>query len=136
MVVAYFVPEVGSAAHLYFDLSRALVRMGHEVHVITTYPRDFNLPMENDGEVPINEEIEGIIIHRVIYNNYRDSIFLRGIEHYTLWRKYLQRALDLKIEFDSCIIYLPPLSLAKFSRELFKEMGVKSILNFQDFHPQ
>ena len=43
MVVAYFVPEIGSAAHVYFDLAKAFVNRGHDVDVITSYPRKFNL---------------------------------------------------------------------------------------------
>ena len=39
MVVAYFVPEIGSAAHIYFDLAKTFVKKGHEVDVITSYPR-------------------------------------------------------------------------------------------------
>lgn len=41
MVVAYFIPEIGSAAHIYYDLAKAFVKRGHEVDVITSYPRDF-----------------------------------------------------------------------------------------------
>jgi len=43
MVVAYFVPEIGSTAHIYFDLAKAFVKRGHEVDVITSYSRKFNL---------------------------------------------------------------------------------------------
>jgi len=53
MVVANFIPEIGSAAHLYYDLARAFVKRGHEVDVITSYPRRFNMDAsERDSEFP------------------------------------------------------------------------------------
>ena len=46
-MVANFIPEIGSAAHIYFDLAKVFVKRGHEVDVITSYPRKFYLD-END----------------------------------------------------------------------------------------
>jgi hypothetical protein len=43
MVVAYFITEIGSAEHIYFDLAKAFIKRGHEVDVITSYPRDFKI---------------------------------------------------------------------------------------------
>lgn len=43
IVVAYFIPEIGSAAHIYYDLAKAFIKRSHEVDVITSYPREFNL---------------------------------------------------------------------------------------------
>jgi len=49
LVVAYFIPEIGSAAHIYFDLAKAFAKQGHDVDVITSYPREFNLNKEDQG---------------------------------------------------------------------------------------
>jgi len=43
LIVANFLPEIGSAAHIYHDLGLDLVKRGHEVHVITSYPMEFYL---------------------------------------------------------------------------------------------
>ena len=68
MVVAYFIPEIGSAAHIYYDLAKAFVNNGHEVDVITSYPRDFNLDKNDHGkDFPVQERINGIQIHRYKY---------------------------------------------------------------------
>ncbi len=61
MVVAYFPPEIGSAAHAYYDLAKAFVKKGHEVQVLTSYPRDFNLNKTDQGkEFPEDEILEDI----------------------------------------------------------------------------
>jgi len=49
LVVANFIPEIGSAAHIYFDLATAFVKKGHVVDVITSYPREFNLDKADRG---------------------------------------------------------------------------------------
>jgi colanic acid biosynthesis glycosyl transferase WcaI len=59
LVVAYFVPEIASAAHVYFDLGRAFIKRGHKVDVITSYSRSFNLIKEDaDKEFSLEETIE------------------------------------------------------------------------------
>ena len=66
IVVNNFYPEIGSASHIYFDLAKAFVKRGHEIDVITSYPRKFNLAnVDQEREFPLEEEIEGIKIHRM-----------------------------------------------------------------------
>jgi len=137
MVVAYFVPEIGSAAHIYHDLAKAFVKRGHEVNVITSYPRKFNLDKENqEKEFPLEEIIDDINVHRCKHSAVRDIIFLRGLEHFTLPRIYFKTYKKLKKKFDVCLIYVPPLPLYYFARKLKKFGGTPAVLNFQDFHPQ
>jgi glycosyltransferase involved in cell wall biosynthesis len=137
LVVANFVPEIGSAAHIYFDLSKAFVNRGHEVHVITSYPREFNLE-ENDKNknFPLDEIIDGVHVHRCRHPAQRDNIVLRGFEHFVLPRYYFKIYKNLGIKFDACLLYIPPLPLYYLARKIKKYDGTKSILNFQDFHPQ
>jgi len=137
MVVAYFVPEIGSAAHIYHDLAKAFVKRGHEVDIITSYPRKFNLDKENqEKEFPLEEIIDDINVHRCKHSAVRDIIFLRGLEHFTLPRIYFKTYNKLKKKFDVCLIYVPPLPLYYFARKLKKIEGTPAVLNFQDFHPQ
>ena len=137
LVVANFVPEIGSAAHIYFDLSKAFVNHGHEVHVITSYPREFNLG-ENDKNknFPLDEIIDGIHVHRCRHPAQRDNVVLRGLEHFVLPRYYFKIYKNLGIKFDACLMYIPPLPLYYLARKIKKYDGIPSVLNFQDFHPQ
>ena len=79
IVVSNFIPEIGSAAHLYFDLAQALIKKGHEVDVITSYPRGFNTCNGELGDCPAQVIVDGI--HRCDYRSKR-TICLRGMEYY------------------------------------------------------
>lgn len=134
MVVPYFLPEIGSGAHIYYDLAKSFVKRGHEVHIITSYPREYNLNQK--GKIyPLDEIIDAIKVHRCKNNLInRDIIFLRGLEHFILPHIYFKRFKRLKMRFDVCLIYIPPLPLYYFGKKI-KKTGVPYILNFQDIHP-
>lgn len=137
IVVNNFVPEIGSAAHIYFDLAKAFVKRGHEIDVITSYPRKFNLAkLDQERKFPLEEEIEGIKIHRCKHISLRDNMILRGSEHFLCPVYYLIEYAKLKKKFDSCLIYIPPLPLYFFARIIKKLNGTPSVLNYQDFLPQ
>jgi colanic acid biosynthesis glycosyl transferase WcaI len=137
MVVANFIPEIGSAAHIYFDLGRTFVNRGHEVDVITSYPREFNLHIaDRSKQFPLEETIDGIHIHRVVHPHNRDNIIFRGLEHFLLSRYYFKKYKNLGKKFDACLIYIPPLPLYYLAKKIKTLEGTPSVLNFQDFHPQ
>lgn len=137
IVVANFVPEIGSAAHIYFDLAKAFVKRGHQVDVITSYPRDFYLNEKDRGiEHPLNETIEGIEVHRCKYLAIRDNIIVRGLEHFVLPKLYFKTYKELNKKFDVCLMYIPPLPLYYLARKIKKYDGTPSVLNYQDFHPK
>lgn len=137
MVVAYFVPEIGSAAHVYFDLAKAFVKRGHEVDVITSYPRTFNLN-KNDAnkDFPLEDIIDGIHVHRCKHTARRDIVFLRGVEHFLLPTYYFNTYRKLHKKFDVCLMYIPPLPLYYLAKKIKSLDGTPSVLNYQDFHPQ
>ena len=137
IVVAYFVPEIASAAHVYFDLARAFVKKGHEVDIITSYPRKFNLSKNDaDKEFSLEETIDGIRVHRCKHLAKRDNIVLRGLEHFLLPRYYFKTYRQIGKKFDVCLMYIPPLPLYYFARKIKRHDGTPSVLNYQDFHPQ
>ena len=137
MVVSYFIPEIGSAAHIYFDLAKSFIKRGHEVDIITSYPRSFHLDKKDvDEGFPLEETIDGVKVHRYKHSANRDNIFLRGLEHFLLPRYYFSLFKKIDNKFDVCLIYIPPLPLYYFAKKIKKYKGVPSVLNFQDFHPQ
>jgi len=137
LVVAYFIPEIGSAAHIYFDLAKAFVRRGHFVDVITSYPREFNLNEADRGkEFPLEEEIEGITIYRCKHPAIRDNLFIRGLEHFYLPHYYFRKYREIDKKYDACLMYIPPLPLYYLAKKIKRHDGTPSVLNFQDFHPQ
>jgi len=137
LIVAYFPPEIGSAAHVYFDLAKAFIKKGHIVDVITSYPREFNLSKSDLGkDFLLHETIEGIKVHRCKHPTQRDNVALRGLEHFVLPRYYFKTYKKLGKKFDACLMYIPPLPLYYLARKIKRYDGTKSVLNFQDFHPQ
>ncbi len=137
MVVANFVPEIGSAAHLYYDLAKGFVERGHEVDVITSCPREFYLTPPDMGRVfPCDETIEGIDVHRCRHPKMRDNLVVRGLEHFYLPHYYFRIYRRLRKRFDVCLMYIPPLPLFYLARKIWRYDGTPSVLNYQDFHPQ
>lgn len=137
MVVAYFPPEIGSAAHVYYDLARAFVQDGHEVTVLTSYPRQFNLDKSDMGkEFPIDEVMKGVNVHRSGHFSLRDFPLFRGLEHFFLPYSYFKEYKRMGKKFDVCLMYIPPLPLYQLANKIKKYDGTPSVLNYQDFHPQ
>lgn len=137
LVVAYFCPEIGSAAHVYRDLGKSFVEQGHEVDLITSYPRNFNLiQSDKRKEFPLEETIDGIHVHRCRHPALRDSLFIRGLEHFILPYYYFKKYQELGKKFDICLMYIPPLPLYYLAKKIKQQDNTPSILNFQDFHPQ
>jgi colanic acid biosynthesis glycosyl transferase WcaI len=137
MVVAYFPPEIGSAAHVYSDLARAFIKRGHDVDIITSYPREYNLNnADRSEEFPLEETMDGISVHRVKHPHTRDNIIIRGLEHFLLPGYYFKKYRQLQKKFDVCLFYIPPLPLYYLAKKIKRLDGISSVLNFQDFHPQ
>ncbi len=138
MVVANFIPEIGSAAHIYYDLAKTFVKRGHEVDVITSYPRTFNVDKKYlNKTIPKEETINGIEVHRCKYNLLsRDKVLFRGLEHFYLAKKYFNEYKEINKKFDVCLIYIPPLPLYFLAAWIKKRDNIPSILHYQDFHPQ
>lgn len=137
IVVPNFIPEIGSAAHIYYDLARGFHRRGHDVDVITSFPRTYYLAGGNtDSTFPLDETIDGINVHRCKYPILRDNLLLRGFEHFILSHYYFKTYKKLGKNFDICLIYIPPLPLYYFAKKVKKHDGTPSILNYQDFHPK
>ena len=137
LVVTNFIPEIGSAAHIYFDLAKAFVKEGHEVDVITSYPRKFYLDKKDlNKNFLLEETIDGIGVHRCKHLAKRDNIVFRGLEHFLLPKYYFKTYRQIGKKFDVCLIYIPPLPLYYFARKIKRYDGTPSVLNYQDFHPQ
>lgn len=137
IVVPNFIPEIGSAAHIYYDLAKEFIRSGNEVDVITSYPRPYYLANSDINKTFLMDEtIDHINIHRCKYPILRDNLLLRGFEHFFLPHYYFKTYKKLRKKFDICLIYIPPLPLYYLAKKIRKYDRIPSILNYQDFHPK
>lgn len=141
LITANYAPEIGSSAQIYQDLANGFVKNGHTVHILTSYPRDYTM---TDGDktrqLPLDTEENGVVVHRVRHPSKRDSIIVRGLEHFYIplyyFRKYKEICRSGNIKFDACIHHIPPLPLYYLARWIKRYDGTPSIFNMQDYHPQ
>ena len=138
LICAFFPPEVGSAAHLYYELGQALQTRGHEITVITGLPRYHVIGERN--------QYRG---RPFIYETYHQLKVLRVFNFDIPWHVPLLRGLDQFLSallfggaglwlptFDVALVYSPPLPLALATLVLGWLRGKPTILNVQDIFPQ
>jgi len=138
IIADIYPPEVSSAAHLMKELAEGLKKRGHNIWVITTYPR-YYLPKELEAQKfeLFSDEI-GIKVIRVKTPPLKKVNFIiRGIFQLLLPFLFFQKAKKLiKEKVDVVIIYSPPLPLATIGIKIKKYFGAKFILNIQDIFPK
>lgn len=138
LVSIAYPPEIRSASQLTFEFASELIKLGHQVTVLTSYPR-YNLSKESreiDYETSSIEEgvsvirIKSLPVHKV-------PLIVRGIGELTLpfvfalyAKQYVKKPVDI-IE-----VYSPPLTLGLAGSILKKYFKAPLIVNVQDLFPQ
>lgn len=139
LAIDHFIPEIGSAAHLFHELGRELSMKGHDVKVLTTFPRPYNLnePIgKYKRKILLNEQIDGLEVIRVRCPLApKDNLFFRGLEQFLVPCILFIRGLFLD-KPDLIVVYSPPLPLAVTSWVLSRIKRCKVIVNIQDLYPQ
>jgi len=138
IVVDVYPPEVSSASNLMYELANGLKKRGHNVWVLTSYPK-YYLPQElKNKKFELFSNENGIKVIRVNTPPLKKINFImRGIFQLFLPFLFFQKAKTLiKDRIDVVIIYSPPLLLAILGIKLKKYFGAKFILNIQDIFPQ
>lgn len=138
LVSAYFPPDTGSAAHLFYELGSALVRKGHSVTVVTAKPA-----YHAQGDLSryrcrlhVDEVCEGMRIRRIALPSLPRRIPLaRGVWQLSAGLLLGIGALSIKRP-DVCLIYSPPLTLTRAGTLLKWLREVPFVLNVQDLFPQ
>lgn len=139
LVTAYFPPDTGSAAHLFYELGTALVERGHDVSVITSFPS-----YHARGDLSryrrrlwLNETLdEGISVARVaVPRPFRDTPVGRGLWQFSCAASFALRGLALPRP-DVVLVYSPPLPLGLTAWMLRLFRGIPFVLNVQDLFPQ
>lgn len=133
----YFPPEIGTAANLFFELGRALVKSGHTVTAVTSFPW-YNLqkiPHKYTGKFYIKENMEGVEVFRL-------AIPLFGPKKMKLAAGHLTAPLTallggLLVEKPDIIFgYSPPLFMGLAGSILARIKATPFVLGVQDVHPQ
>jgi colanic acid biosynthesis glycosyl transferase WcaI len=138
LISAFFPPEVGSAAHLYYELGQAFKARGHEVTVLTGLPRYHVVgKLRRLRRRPlIWETYHGLRVLRVFNLDVPwDSPVLRGIDQF-ISAFFTGMAGTFLPRFDVALVYSPPLPLALAALALCRLRGRPLVVNIQDLFPQ
>jgi colanic acid biosynthesis glycosyl transferase WcaI len=138
LICAFFPPEVGSAAHLYYELGQALHRRGHEITVLTGLPRYHVIgkPKYYRKRPFIAESYHELRVFRVFNLDIPWNVpLLRGLDQFLSAFCFGAAGLFLP-PFDIALVYSPPLPLALATYFLGRVRGKPAVLNVQDIFPQ
>lgn len=141
LVTSYYPPEVGSAAHLFFDLAHGFEKHGDAVRVFTTRPRRGKLSgevtgLEEGSRTVASNDSRTVPVVRVkwpVAENL-DSL-AQAVEHFTTDVALGIRA-GLSKDNDVFVVYSPPLPLAFTASLLGKIRARPVVVNVQDLYPQ
>jgi len=138
LLTAYFPPDTGSAANLFYELGIALVVRGHQVTVITNMPGYHALgPLERyKRKLWIREKVMGMDVIRVATPRFPRHLMV-GRALWQFWGALAFFAAGLFISpHDATIVYSPPLPLGLAAWGLKQLRRTPFILNVQDLFPQ
>lgn len=138
LISAYFPPDTGSAAHLFYELGAALVARGHRVAVVTGMPGyHAQGPLERyHGRLWLREGVEGMDVLRVAVPRPPRRVMVGR----ALWQLSSAAALFLgalrQPRSDVAMVYSPPLPLGLSAWALRRLRGTPFVLNVQDLFPR
>lgn len=138
LICAFFPPEVGSAAHLYYELGQALQARRHEVTVLTGLPRYHVIEKSKHSRnrPVISETYHGLRVFRVFNLDIPWNVpLLRGLDQFLSAFCFGVAGCFLP-PFDIALVYSPPLPLAVATYFMGRLRCKPTILNVQDIFPQ
>jgi glycosyltransferase involved in cell wall biosynthesis len=134
----YFPPEVGGAAHLYYEMAETLAAAGHQVTVVTGFPR-YNVKERAAAyrrRLLVREQGPGFRVIRLWMPPLpRSSSIIRGVEHFLIAGALLVGGL-LARQHDVILCYSPPLPLGISTWLLARLWGARAAVNIQDLFPR
>ncbi len=138
LFTAYFPPDTGSAAHLFYELGGELVARGHQVRVITNMPGYHAVDADEryQGKRWLKESVDGMDVYRMASLRLSPTSMVGR----ALWQFGMALAFFVMGMFipkgDIALVYSPPLTLGFSAWGLRILRGTKIILNVQDLFPQ
>lgn len=136
LVTDSYPPEIRSASHLMEDLALFLVGNGHDVTVVTSWPK-YNLSAKaRDQKFETLSVESGVTVLRVnTLPHHNVNYLIRGLSQLLMPMQFIYKIFINKIRVDALIVYSPPLTLGLVGG-FYRILGKKFILNIQDIFPQ
>lgn len=137
IIADVYPPEISSAAHLMQELAEGLKKRGHEISIVTCYPRHYlDTASQNKKFNEITVE-NGITVIRIkVLPHHKVNFIIRGISQFLLPFLFFTKIKKYISNVDAVIIYSPPLPLALIGKMIKMRYGAKFLLNIQDIFPQ
>jgi colanic acid biosynthesis glycosyl transferase WcaI len=138
LLTAYFPPDTGSAAHLFYELGTALAKRGHRVTVITGLPSyHAQGPLDRyKGRLWIREAVGSLDVVRVAALQLPRRLMVgRALSQFSMAVSFFIAGMCLA-GHDVAIAYSPPLPLGLCAGGLKWLRRTPFILNVQDLFPQ
>jgi colanic acid biosynthesis glycosyl transferase WcaI len=138
LVTINYPPEIGGAPHLIHELALSLKGRGHQVTVLTGYPRHNlqEIPPKYRHGLQMADTLDGVPIRRVRFPHLpRESKIARGIQHlvYGVW---LTALASLTPRADAVLVFSPPLPLPWLICLMGKARRMPVMVNIQDLFPR
>jgi colanic acid biosynthesis glycosyl transferase WcaI len=134
----YFPPEIGTGPHLPYELGESLVQAGHEVTVVTGFPR-YNvreMPKQYRWKLTQREEMAGMKVLRINTPNfYGNTRISRGLVQLLSPPTLAVRGL-FGGRPDVVYTVSPPLPMGVAAYVVARRYRVPFVLNVQDLFPQ
>ena len=138
LLSAYFPPDVGSAAHLFYELGQAFAAHGHSVSVVTGFPgyhAQGDLSHYN-GRRWLRETMDGMDVHRIrVPQVARNTPMGRGLWQFSCAASLALVGLRIP-HADIALVYSPPLPLGLSVLAWRLLRGIPFVFNVQDLFPQ
>ena len=133
-----FPPEIKSSANLLFELSEDLAESGHQVTVITGFPKHYinNIDQRYRGKLFLCERMNKVKVIRLLSISFiRHIPVIRGLDQFLLSVIFFFGGISLGKQ-NVILTYSPPLPLGISAYLLGKIKKAPFIFNVQDIFPQ
>jgi len=133
-----FPPEIKSSANLLFELSEDLTESGHQVTVVTGFPKHYvnNIDQRYKGRLFLNERMNKVKVIRLLSISFiRHIPVIRGLDQFLLSVMFFLGGINSGKQ-DVILTYSPPLPLGISAYLLGKLKKAPFIFNVQDIFPQ
>lgn len=138
LISAYFPPDTGSAANLFYDLGKKLTQKGFNVSVLTSFP-SYHVTGNIDGyngQKMRREQVDGLSVIRIRVPQFPRYIpAMRALWQFSM-AYFFSRSIRNIEKHDVALVYSPPLPLGFTGASLSKLWNIPYILNVQDLFPQ
>lgn len=133
-----FPPEIKSSANLLFELSEDLTESGHQITVITGFPKHYvnNIDQRYKGKLFLCERMNKVKVIRLLSISFiRHIPVIRGLDQFLLSLVFILGGI-FSGKQDIIFTYSPPLPLGISAFLVGKIKKVPFIFNVQDIFPQ